>query len=168
MPGGSAGARFLGGRLDHSRRHGGRSSCGTTAIVWDLADLLDAGKPPVRELSEPQIETLWTKLAGDAPTAYDALQALRSAPRQVVPYLRGRMQPVKIDVPRLIADLDVVGATPREIRCIELLESIGSAEARRVLQTLAGGIAEAELTQEAKASLARLARRIPPFSEPGR
>jgi hypothetical protein len=42
------------------------------------------------------------------------------------------------------------------------LEGFGNAEARRVLQTLAGGIEEAELTQQAKASLARLARRTPP------
>jgi WD40 repeat protein len=197
------------------------SSRDTTAIVWDLADLLHTETPLVRELTEHQIEALWTKLAGDAPSAYDAMQALRSAPRQVVPYLRGRMQPVKIDLPRLIAELDsdafsvrdkasqqlarygrivekplrqtldkkpslevrqrikdllmqmrdasdVVRAAPREVRCIELLESIGTTQARRVLQTLASGIEEAELTQEAKASLARLARRVPPISEPGR
>jgi hypothetical protein len=197
------------------------SSRDTTAILWDLTDLLHTETPPMRELSEKQIEALWTQLAGDAPSAYDALQTLRSAPLQVVPYLRGRMQPVKIDVARLIADLDsddfsvrekasqqlarygrviekalkqaleekpslevrrriedllmqirdasdVVRASPREVRCIELLESIGNVEARRVLQILAGGIAEAELTQEAKASLARLARRVPPISEPGR
>ena len=201
------------------------SSRDTTAIVWDLADVLRTEAPPVRELSEQQIETLWVKLAGEDAQAYDALQTLRSAPQQVVPYLRGRIQPVKIDIARLIGDLDsdefavrekasqrlarymarygrvvekplrqvleknpslevrqrikdllmqvrdasdVVRATPREVRCIELLESIGNTEARRVLQTLAGGIAEAELTQEAKASLARLARRIPPSSEPGR
>jgi WD40 repeat protein len=201
------------------------SSRDTTAILWDLADLLHTETLPTRHLSEKQIEQLWTRLAGDAPAAYDALQTLRSAPHKVVPYLRGRMQPVKIDVARLIADLDsdefsvrekasqqlaryatrygrllekplretlekkpspevrrriqdllmqmrdtsdVVRASPREVRCIELLESIGSAEARRVLQTLAGGIAEAELTQEAKASLARLARRVPPIAEPGR
>ncbi|MHB1426828.1 MAG: WD40 repeat domain-containing protein, partial [Gemmataceae bacterium] len=197
------------------------SSRDTSAIVWDLADLLYAEPPPVRELSDPQIEALWTKLAGDAPSAYDALQTLRNAPRQIVPYLRGRMQTVKIDVARLIADLDsdefsvrekasqqlarhgrivekplrqtleknpspevrlrikdllmqlrdasdVVRASPRQIRCIELLESIGNMEARQVLQTIAGGIAEAQLTQEAKASLARLARRVPPLSESGR
>jgi WD40 repeat protein len=197
------------------------SSRDTTAIVWDLTDLLRTETPPARELSGPQIEVMWTKLAGDAPAAYDAMQMLRIASQQIVPYLRGRMQPVKMDVPRLIADLDndefsvrekasqqlarygrivekplrqtlekkpslevrrrikdllmhmrdasdVVRASPREIRCIELLESVGSTEARRVLQILAGGIAEAELTQEAKASLARLARRISPISEPGR
>jgi WD40 repeat protein len=191
------------------------SSRDTTAIVWDLQGLLHTETPPALELPERRIEALWTKLAGDAPSAYDALQTLRRASTQIVPYLRGRMQPVKIDFARLIADLDsddfvvrekasqqlarysriaekplrqtlqkkpslearrriedlldqmgygsaLVPATPREIRCIELLESIGSAEARRILETLAGGIAEADLTQEAKASLARLARRTSP------
>lgn len=191
------------------------SSRDTTAIVWNLEELLQTETPPVLDLSERRIEVLWTKLAGDAPSAYDALRTLRRAPSQVVPYLRGRMQPVKVEFARLIADLDsdefpvrekasqqlakygriveknlrqtlqkrpslearrriedllgemrdgpaVVRAEPREVRCIELLESIGSADALRSLQTLAGGITEAELTQEAKAALARLARRTSP------
>ena len=60
---------------------------------------------------------------------------------------------------RMVDASDVIRAAPREIRCVELLESIGSAEARRVLQTLADGVGEAELTQEAKSSLARLSRK---------
>jgi hypothetical protein len=40
-----------------------------------------------------------------------------------------------------------------------VLEAIGTPEARKVLQTLAKGAAEARLTREAKAALARLARR---------
>jgi hypothetical protein len=51
------------------------------------------------------------------------------------------------------------GLMLRAGRGIETLEMIGSAEARRVLQALAGGAPEARLTQEAKASLRRLARR---------
>lgn len=191
------------------------SSRDTTAIVWDLEGLLPTETLPVLDLSEQRIEALWTQLAGDAPSAYDALHTLRRAPAQVVPSLRGRLQPMKVDFARLVADLDsdefsvrekasqqlakygriaektlrqalekrpspevrrriedllkdmgdgpaVVRASAREVRCIEILESIGSAEARRILQTLASGIAEAELTQEAKASLARLARRTTP------
>jgi WD40 repeat protein len=46
----------------------------------------------------------------------------------------------------------------RTLRALEALERIGSAEARAVLQTMAGGAAESRLTQEAKASLARLGR----------
>jgi WD40 repeat protein len=46
----------------------------------------------------------------------------------------------------------------RTLRAIEILEYAGSTEARKVLEKLAGGVAEARLTREAKASLERLAR----------
>ena len=45
------------------------------------------------------------------------------------------------------------------LRALEVLEQIGTPEARRVLQDLAEGAPEARLTQEAKASLERLSRR---------
>jgi RNA polymerase sigma factor (sigma-70 family) len=44
----------------------------------------------------------------------------------------------------------------RELRATELLELIGNAEARQVLQTLAGGVRGARLTREASSSLQRL------------
>jgi hypothetical protein len=73
---------------------------------------------------------------------------------------------VRRRIERLLSEMrdgpEIVVAAPREVRSVELLEGIGSAEARRLLQTLAGGIKEAELTQQAKASLARLARGTPP------
>jgi WD40 repeat protein len=49
----------------------------------------------------------------------------------------------------------------RGIRAVHVLEQIGTAEARQVLQKLADGTPEARLTKEAKASLERLARRPP-------
>jgi hypothetical protein len=54
-------------------------------------------------------------------------------------------------------------ATPdrvREMRAIEVLEHIGTAEAKDLLQKLATGTPEARLTQEARASLERLAKRL--------
>ncbi len=45
------------------------------------------------------------------------------------------------------------------LRVMEVLEHIGTAEARQVLAGLAKGAPEARLTQEAKASLERLAKR---------
>jgi hypothetical protein len=50
-------------------------------------------------------------------------------------------------------------ATLQGVRAVEALEQIGSAEAKELLATLAGGAPEARLTQEAKASLERLSRR---------
>jgi truncated hemoglobin YjbI len=47
----------------------------------------------------------------------------------------------------------------RDVRALEVLEHIGTPEARQVLKVLAEGAPEARLTQEAKASLERLARR---------
>jgi hypothetical protein len=65
----------------------------------------------------------------------------------------------------LLADLDAGrpnAETLRGLRAIELLEHVGGAEARRVLEALAGGVPEARQTREAKGSLARLANRPDP------
>ncbi len=50
------------------------------------------------------------------------------------------------------------GEELRALRAVEVLERIGTAEARRVLETLAGGGADAPLTREAKAALRRAGR----------
>jgi len=47
----------------------------------------------------------------------------------------------------------------RMLRALEVLERVGTTEARRVLEAWAGGAAEATLTREAKAALDRLGRR---------
>jgi hypothetical protein len=47
----------------------------------------------------------------------------------------------------------------RRLRAVEVLEYLDTVESRRLLESLAGGAAEARLTQEAKASLRRSARK---------
>jgi WD40 repeat protein len=184
------------------------SSRDTTALVWDLSDLLRTHTPAPLDLPACEIDALWKQLAGDAPDAFQAMRALRRAPGQTVPYLRAKLRPVRLEMDRMLADLDsdsypvrveaarqlaqcgrvaektlrralankpslevrrrveellaampngpdVVVATPRQIRCVELLEDLGSDDAIRLLRTLAGGIGEAELTQQAKSALAR-------------
>jgi WD40 repeat protein len=66
---------------------------------------------------------------------------------------------VKLRVERILERLKQMGGTPNELqalRAVEVLEKVGSAEAKKLLQTLAEGPAEAVATREAKAALARL------------
>lgn len=50
----------------------------------------------------------------------------------------------------------------RSLRSVEVLEHIGTADAQKLLQALAGGAAEARVSREAKAALERLSRRTAP------
>jgi WD40 repeat protein len=62
----------------------------------------------------------------------------------------------------LLSRLDGVGPsaeTVREMRAVEVLEAIGTPEARRLLDRLATGPAGMRLTEEARASASRLSRR---------
>lgn len=69
---------------------------------------------------------------------------------------------VRRRVERLLSKLEgLSGERLRAWRALEVLEHIGSPEARIVLQTMAGGAPAARLTQEAEAALERLARRKP-------
>jgi hypothetical protein len=58
-----------------------------------------------------------------------------------------------------LAEPSLTAEEVRQVRCVEVLEHIGNAEARRLLKTLAGGEPGAVLTREAGASLDRLAKR---------
>src|SRR5205823_3131596 len=53
----------------------------------------------------------------------------------------------------------VHGELLRELRAVQVLERIGSPEARRVLEALAQGVESARLTRAAKGAVTRLARR---------
>jgi hypothetical protein len=67
---------------------------------------------------------------------------------------------------QLLDELDTAtlsGERLRGVRAVAVLEHIGSAEARKLLDTLASGAPEALRTQEAKAALARLrSKRVQP------
>jgi RNA polymerase sigma factor (sigma-70 family) len=53
------------------------------------------------------------------------------------------------------------GESLRALRSLEVLERVGTPEARRLLEAIAKGVPEARLTCDAKASVERLARRPP-------
>jgi WD40 repeat protein len=86
-------------------------------------------------LGEPAVVVLQKALAGPMP-----LEAKRRV-EQVVMKI-GRRVPEEL----------------RALRAVDVLERIGSAEARQILRRVAGGAAQARLTQEAQASLRRLER----------
>jgi RNA polymerase sigma factor (sigma-70 family) len=98
-----------------------------------------------------------------------ATQALRELGGLAEPALREALQGVpKPEVRRRAgAVLDglkngsLTAAQLREVRAVEVLERVGTPEARRLLEALAQGAAAARLTREAQASLARLAKRPP-------
>jgi RNA polymerase sigma factor (sigma-70 family) len=109
-----------------------------------IADL-DSDQFTVREKAREELEKL-----GEL-----AEPALRTA-------LNGQPSlEVRLRVERLLERLQKgmpCGERLQELRAVETLEHIGTPEACRVLERLAKGAAGARLTQEAQASLARLAR----------
>jgi dipeptidyl aminopeptidase/acylaminoacyl peptidase len=112
-----------------------------------IADL-DSGRFAVRQRAADELEKV-----GEA-----AGPALRAA-LVGKPSLEKRRQ-----IERLLEQFDRAVPPPeplRRLRAIEVLERIGTADAERVLQTLAEGVVEDPLVGEAKASLSRLARRRP-------
>jgi RNA polymerase sigma factor (sigma-70 family) len=92
------------------------------------------------------------------------VEAVEGALRKV---LEGRTSlEVRQRVKLLLDKRDLTGMDKRELtillrslRAVEILEHFDTDDAQELLKTLAGGAAEARLTQEAKASLTRLAAR---------
>ncbi|HEY7154819.1 MAG TPA: WD40 repeat domain-containing protein [Gemmataceae bacterium] len=79
-----------------------------TALAWDLPALLAAGRSRRIELTDQQVQSLWRDLGSeDAATAYEAVETLRRAPAQAVPFLREHVPPVTAEkLARLLKDLD--------------------------------------------------------------
>jgi RNA polymerase sigma factor (sigma-70 family) len=119
-------------------------------VLRPLLDDLDSDRFPVRTAAEERLREL-----GDA-----AAPALREVLKQS-PSAQQRRR-----VEAVLEALDtsglLTGEPLRGARGVQVLERIGTAEARRALERLAGGVASARLTQEAKAALGRLDRRPPP------
>jgi WD40 repeat protein len=95
-----------------------------------------------------------------------AKKQLAAFGEQAGPVLRAALQnhlsaEQRRSIEQLLDTLYVVSSpkVARHVRAIEILERIGTPEAREVLEKLARGAADARPTQEAKASLERLAKR---------
>lgn len=99
----------------------------------------------------PRRETASAELAALGDQARAALQASLQAKPSVE--LRRRVEALLAD-PGLVRSAE----TLRRLRAVEVLERIGSPEARQILETLVQGAPEARQTREAKTALARLSR----------
>jgi WD40 repeat protein len=70
----------------------------------------------------------------------------------------------RVRIERLLTLLTTPTTDPaklRDLRCIEILERLGTAEARAVLESMASGTETADVTHEARAALRRLQTAIP-------
>ncbi len=113
----------------------------TRQLVRDL----DSDQFEVREKAFKQLENLGN----------DAVPALREAlERNPSAEARRRLETLLARPSGLVTSPEIL----RRLRAIQVLERIASADARRVLGELAGGVAHAPETQHAKASLERLTR----------
>jgi hypothetical protein len=129
------------------RLHPAFSSASAETIARLLADL-DSTQFPVRTKAMAQLVQL-EELAEPA-----LLEALKKHPSLE---LRQRIEQV---VNKLVNQrYNLSGERLRGFRAIQILEQIGTPDARQILETLSGGAPGALLTRDAKASLARLDRR---------
>jgi hypothetical protein len=94
-----------------------------------------------------------------------ASELARLGPRVEVALRRGLKDAESLEMKRRLEALldkferhELPFETLRELRAVEMLEHLGTPPARQLLETLAHGAADARLTQEAKAALARLTR----------
>jgi hypothetical protein len=101
-----------------------------TCLIWDVAVAVAGRSKPAVAASKEQLEAAWADLAStDAAKAYRAVWALRAAPRQAIPLLKERVQPVAPvtdpkQLARWIADLDDERFAVRE-RAQRAIQSLG-------------------------------------------
>ncbi|VTR93808.1 wd-40 repeat : Uncultured bacterium genome assembly Metasoil_fosmids_resub OS=uncultured bacterium PE=4 SV=1: Sigma70_r2: Sigma70_r4_2 [Gemmata massiliana] len=151
----------------------GKDSPATHKAAWELVDrpaealdLIRDKLKPTRPADEVTVRKLISKLDDtdfvERESATKALQALSTA---AAPALRSALKAdpsaERADrIKRLLAALNApvvpAGDNLRELRAVAILERIGTAEARKVLDTLTGGIPDARLTVEAAAAVTRL------------
>jgi RNA polymerase sigma factor (sigma-70 family) len=129
--------------------------------------LRDKLRPAAASPDRDQLTRLIADLASEnyavRKKAVDQLRALRERAEPALrEAARGRLDAeARKRVDELLGELEAAVLPPdelRPLRGVEVLEHIGTPEARKVLQALAAGAPQARLTQDARASLRRLAR----------
>jgi HEAT repeat protein len=118
-------------------------------------------------MAEPdprQVKLLLTALdSEDYALREKATQELAKLGKTIYPALRQALAgPVSVEVRRRLEGLLAVNPAPplRALRALQVLERVATGEARDLLQRLAAGAPETHLTEEAKAALQRLKKRL--------
>jgi WD40 repeat protein len=142
------------------------------AIAWLLVPpavpFLSGRLRPVARVERERLMRLVRDL-GDADfttrqKATDTLREARESAREALEQAdrEGESLEVRLRARRLLDTLAPRAPERlREARAVQVLECLGSPEAMRLLEQLAGGIPEARLTQEAQAALKRRQRTVP-------
>ncbi len=144
-----------------------RAMCRLIAAPADAIALLRSHLKPVEGMDEKSIERLVADLDSDTFAVREkATKELRKLGELAEPVLRKALAtPPSPEMRRRLQELfDEVAQHQRhpstdllrQLRAIEVLERIGTPEARRLLETLAAGAAGARQTREARAALQRL------------
>jgi hypothetical protein len=125
-----------------------------TVLVWDV-DKLRANKSLPAPKTAKEAEALWDKLGDADPAAAEpVVRALIAAPEPALAVMAERLKPAK----GAVREFDRPNAAPaclRELRALEVLERIGIADAKKLVEAVAKGHADALLTREAKLVLSR-------------
>ncbi len=134
----------------------------------DAISMLQSRLKPAEAADAAKVGRLIADLdSGEFAVRDRALKELRRLGDQAAPALRkaqeGQPSPeVARAVKQLLGEIDGPVGDPdvlRQVRAVEVLERIGTAPARELLETLSKGAPGARLTREAKASLQRLSDR---------
>jgi RNA polymerase sigma factor (sigma-70 family) len=138
-------------------------SADTTTLIWDVTGRGQDGGRHAAKLSDRELEVLWADLArDDAERAGRAVWALVAAGPQAVSLLAARLRPAVADLkspqgpPLPLEERQPCGDALRGVRAVEVLEHMGTSEARLLVEALSRGAAGVLLTREAQAALKRL------------
>jgi hypothetical protein len=146
---------------DAARTH--RAVCLLTRAGERAVAFLKDRLRPAPELDRKRLERLFADLdSKDFTTREAASDELAKLGEQAEPAIRGLL--AKKPSPEVCKRLEAIRGirhpeVSRQVRAVQVLERIGTKEARQVLKALAKGAPAAPLTREAAASLERLARR---------